>query len=463
MNVPRVPIAPRLLCVLLLCLSSLASAADAEKPQPSGPPPKDRLFPAPLLHAPELTYTVQLLYPTPPKGDAVADARKLLAEKYKELAGTWKPGAPQPETEVRAIPPEDIDRPDEEMLSFFARRLTPDERKRLMGAKSATLLAFRVPFAKRNEALLAATRFAHQLASERGAFLFDAETREYFTPQSWKESRLDGWTGDAPSLQAHITMHVYDRGDGLRMITLGMAKFGLPDLVVEQVSRSLTNDVGSLVNAVAQLLAEGLELTPDGGLNVDLGRVKEAKAKSRFEARVTPGARRSVKLWALDGRRDDGDPQNPLLELFFPGTGTPNARQLAALDALFGKKADNLTPVPPGDPELAEVTRKALARLNALKPRIEKGLRAPEELLVKAGFRTDDGSTEHMWLVVSEWKKDRLYGTLANEPFEVSGLRMGSPVDVALSEVDDYVYVGPDGKKEGGESSRILQRREEGR
>ena len=339
----------------------------------------------------------------------------------------------------------------------------PGERKRLMGARHATVLAFHVPFARRNEALLAATRFAHQLASERAGFLWDAETREYYPPQRWKEERLDGWSGGAPSLPAHITMHVYGEGESLRVITLGMAKLGLPDLVVEQVPRSMSNEMGTLVNGVAQLLAEGLELPEDGTLNVDLTRVKDAKVKRRLEGMMGEGARRKMKLRAIEARRDRGDPENHLLEIAFPGSGTAHARQLAALDTLFGKRPDPITPVEPGDPELAEVARKARLRLNELKPRIEKGLRPPEELLVKAGFRTDDGSSEHMWFEVTGWEKDKLRGTLANEPHDVSGLRLGSTVSVPLQDVDDFLYKGPDGATEGGESSRILMRRQEGR
>jgi uncharacterized protein YegJ (DUF2314 family) len=62
---------------------------------------------------------------------------------------------------------------------------------------------------------------------------------------------------------------------------------------------------------------------------------------------------------------------------------------------------------------------------------------------------------------VITWEKDRLKGTLANEPFNVSRLRRGSPVDVAESEVQDYLYMSPDGTREGGESSTILMRREQ--
>jgi uncharacterized protein YegJ (DUF2314 family) len=475
----RAPVA-RLLSLVLLALAPLAckdkpadKARATAAPKPAATPAAKggseakapaaaNLFPREQLHASELSYTVLLVHPTAPKGDVVGGARKLLASKYKELNGAWKPEAPQPEVMVQALPQEEVRPIDPELLPYTARRLEAEERQRLLKARHATVLAFHVPFAQRDEALLAATRFAHQLAAEHQAFLWDAETAEYFSPQSWKKERLEGWSGGVPSVSEHITLHVYEKGEALRAISLGLAKFGLPDLVVEQVPQSMSAEVGRLVNAVAQLLAEGHPLSEDGVLEVDLAKVKDARLQRQLQEHTQKGASRRTRLQALMARRDPGDPENALLELGFPGSGTAQARQLAALDALFGPKDEdeNMASAAADDPELEEVARKTRARLAELKPRVEQGLRPPEQLVVKAGFRTDDGNVEHMWLEVTGWSGGKLRGTLANEPYHVSGLRRGSTVEVAPSEVSDYLYMGPNGAREGGESARILMRRE---
>jgi uncharacterized protein YegJ (DUF2314 family) len=459
------PTARGLLGILLLSLTTLAHAAE---PSPKAPAPAPALtkppgspFPKEVLHASELFYTVVLFHPTAPKGDVKAEANKLLAAKYKELSGAWKPDAPVPEVVIEVVPGEELEPIDEEHLSYFGRKVEPEDRKRLLGVKHATALNFHIPYAKRHESLLAAMRFSHQLATEQQALLFDPETREYFSLKRWKETRVDGWTGTVPSLPSHITMHVYADGGAQRMITLGMVKLGLPDVVVEGVSGSMTTDMGKLVNAVAQLLTEGLEPAASGELTVDLTRVKDARVQRMVTADDPKTAKRNAKLWALDGRRDRGDPENYLLEVGFPGNGPTHARQVAALDTLFGKKPDSIVSAPPADPELEAVAKKARARLSELRSRLTKGIHPPEVLLVKAGFRTDDKNLEYMWMEVSSWDQDRMRGTLANEPFNVSRLRRGSPVDVAETEVQDYLYVGPDGKREGGESSTILMRREQ--
>lgn len=438
----------------------LAPLAFAGKTGSEPPTPAARLFPRAQLRAPEIYWSVLLFHPSPPAKDVVASARKLLAEKYPQLNPPVVAGKSRTEAVVERARDEDLDPIDEDMLRYLARTLSPEERKSLMKARQATMLSFRVPFEQRHEALLAATRFAQQVASEHGAFLWDAETREYFSPKSWKELRLDGWSGGVPFVPAHIVLHVYREGEALRLISLGMAKFGLPDLVVEKVPQSLSQEMGRLVNGVAQLLAEGMVLSAEGTMDVDLAKLKDARLKEQLESRTQKGALRRAKLQALEAQRDQGDPENPLLELGFPGSGDLHARYVAALDALFGKRPDNITPVAPGDPELEAVARKARARLVELRPRVEQGMHPPEELLLKAGFRTDNGNLEFMWFEVTSWQAGSWRGTLANEPENVSRLRMGSPVSVSEPEVVDYLYLSPAGVREGGESSRILMRRQ---
>ncbi|HYH96330.1 DUF2314 domain-containing protein [Hyalangium sp.] len=459
MPLTRAPAARWLFSLLWLALAPLAYA-DKDKAAAQPPKPAARTFPRAQLRSPEILWTVLLFHPSPPPEGLVASARKLLAAKYPQLNLPQVPGKPRPEAIVEPARHEDLDPIDEDLLPYIARSLGPEERKNLLKARQATVLSFRVPFEQRHEALLLATRFAHQLASEHGALLWDSETREYFSPRSWSEDRLEGWRGGPPFVPAHIVMHVYREGETLRLVSLGMAKLGLPDLVVEQVPQSLSNEVGRLVNSVAQLLAEGLVLGADGTLDVDLSKLKDGKLRGQLEARIQKGAPRRVKLQALEARRDQGDPDNPLLELGFPGTGELQARQVAALDALFGRAPDPITPVAPGDPELEAVAVKARARLVELRARVDRGLRPPEQLLLKAGFRTDDGNTEFMWFEVTSWEAGKWRGALANEPQDVSQLRLGSTVSVPEPEVVDYVYMSPGGVREGGESSLILMRRQ---
>ncbi|KFA87330.1 hypothetical protein [Archangium violaceum] len=455
MTFPRMSIVARLLGGLLLCLVSGAHAAGK-----ATPPAASTASPAPRLHNEDITliYTFMLFHPTPPKGDVVAEARELLTSQYEELAGARKPEAPRPAVEFKTVPSEGLIPTDDAVLDVWGQRLNAEERKRLLGARHATALTFHVPFARRNEALLAATRFAHQLAVEHEGILWDISTRDYYSPLCWKKERLDRWSGGVPAVPAHITVDVHGEGESRRVTTSGMVKLGLPDLVVEQVPSSMLKDMGMLVGVVAQLLAEGLELSKDGTLNVDLARLKDARVKCLLEEMMAEGARRNMnmKLRALEARHGKAGPQKHLLEIVFPGSGTAHERHQAALDTLFGKRPVSLMGVKPEDPELAEVARKARLRLDELKPRVEKGLQPPERLEVRASFRTDDGGSEQLWFEVTGWENDKLRGRLVNLPFKAR------TVNVPLQDVSDYLYKRPNGTHEGGQSSRILMRRKEG-
>ena len=50
--------------------------------------------------------------------------------------------------------------------------------------------------------------------------------------------------------------------------------------MVEQVPQALSNEMGRLANSVAQLLAEGMGLSADGTLEVNLSKVKDAKLRA---------------------------------------------------------------------------------------------------------------------------------------------------------------------------------------
>jgi hypothetical protein len=52
-------------------------------------------------------------------------------------------------------------------------------------------------------------------------------------------------------------VHIYQDGEFLREITLGMEKAGLPDVVVERASWSTKNQIAGLINVFCQLIAEG--------------------------------------------------------------------------------------------------------------------------------------------------------------------------------------------------------------
>lgn len=63
-----------------------------------------------------------------------------------------------------------------------------------------------------------------------------------------------------------------------------------------------------------------------------------------------------------------------------------------------------------------------------------------------------------MWVEVTSWDGDVISGLLKNEPANIPSLHGGQQVTVSQSKVFDYIRRVADGREEGNETGRILQR-----
>ena len=278
-----------------------------------------------------------------------------------------------------------------------------------------------------------------------------------FALDAWDERRLEQWPEDAvPDISAHIVIHSYRDGDHLRAVTLGMVKFGLPDLVVESFASSNNRSVGHLLNLTAQALAEGA--APRGGiLTVRLADIRHTVIRTTQQAALGPHAKSEVVLRLREGRHDEGDPANRLVEIGFDEYPGPDlrARQDRLLSDLLGWE-DAITEVR-HDEALLAASARARERLAAMKALVATGLQPGQLLLVKAPFPKLDGGNEWMWVEVVAWKGRRIRGVLTNEPFEAPGLRAGQEIVVDEGDVFDYLLRHPDGREEGNETSRLIE------
>jgi uncharacterized protein YegJ (DUF2314 family) len=76
---------------------------------------------------------------------------------------------------------------------------------------------------------------------------------------------------------------------------------------------------------------------------------------------------------------------------------------------------------------------------------------------VKKQFGNDEKG-EHIWLDEVKFDVKKFSGVVANEPVEVTGVKMGDPATVEPKEISDWMYVR-DGKLVGGTSIRLLYKR----
>lgn len=445
---------PSLFSALLLCLTSCSMAKEPRPPFPPGPAFEERM-----------AFEFAVYYTGPPREEPRAALEALLAQGFpgftrledlgNEEMGNRRVLGAKWVTDARTsyLPP------DLEGLRYAGRGLDEAQAEALQQSDQALRLLFAYGSEHRWSGMREALRLTSALARRTDGLIWDNVSREVFTPDFWDEHRIATWpeTEGPPDLRPHFTIHSYREDDGLhRAVSLGLRKFGLPDVVVENYSGSSNKGVGNTINLLVQALAEGAPVDSNGDFDLDIRRIRNSAVRDEQLASLEANATAKASLRLVQGTPDEGDPENRLIEIAFDRSPGPDlqARQERLLTELFGAEEDVTADVD-HEAEVLAASQKAREKLAALKPAFLAGLPPGEVLLVKAPFPAPDGRREWMWVEVIEWKEDRISGTLQNEPVYVE-LKAGQRVQVSAAEVFDYIHKKADGSQEGNETAKIL-------
>ena len=334
--------------------------------------------------------------------------------------------------------------PPREFLDYTSYGLSDADKDGMQKSSDPVLLGYRAPRAGGLRGLKAFTTMVACMADKTEATVVDLASMETHSAKAFRERRLGKWTEEWPPLPGHFAIHAYRTGEYARAVSLGLAKFGLPDLVVNEFVPSQQGAMATLINLTADTMAKKGALAEGGRLTLELDG-------------------RTATFALAQAAREEGDPENRLWEIRFdgfPGQGL-RERQSAAMAQIFGSSPDEISYEDHDDAELTRLSKEAQQKLKKLKPLFQKGLAPGEHLSVKAPFPTDEqGGNEWMWVEVVAWKGDKIDGVLANEPQIVKGLRLGSEVTVRAGEVFDYIYEKADGTSEGNETGKLMAKRQ---
>jgi uncharacterized protein YegJ (DUF2314 family) len=99
------------------------------------------------------------------------------------------------------------------------------------------------------------------------------------------------------------------------------------------------------------------------------------------------------------------------------------------------------------DPDLQKAEAEARKRW----PEFAKAYQAKtgKDFVVK-GRISEGENVEYMWVNVTSIEGDTVKGTLDNEPVGLKGMKVGQAVEVKVTDVDDWLYIGADNKPVGG-------------
>lgn len=453
----------QLLQVAVVAALALAVCTSCSEKQSGGAEKsKQESIPAGVLMDQSIRFQYAIYYLPSSSVDPLVALRELLSKEKSPLMLADelpdKPGQPVvcghslTELQTQYAPP------DMQSLQYFGRGLTRNQAEQLQESRQVFIMDFTHNEVHVWEGLRTANRIAEALARETGGLLWDEETREVFTPDEWHRKRAQAWTDGFPNVSDHTTIHAYKSGEYVRTITLGMAKFGLPDVVAEDFSWSLNRTMGHLINLFCQSMAEGAVIDRPGEYDLDIRKIQNGEVRDPQISSLKTNATAVALLSLKKGKWEDGDPENRLIELRFDRYSgrDVHAKQEELLSSLFGWE-DSVTPVKHNE-ELLAASRMAKQKLPMIRKAFVDGLDPGEFIQVKAPFKTPDGGQEWMWVEVSAWEGDNIKGLLKNEPFNIPSLHGGQIVKVKQEDVFDYIRRFPDGTEEGNETGGIIQK-----
>jgi uncharacterized protein YegJ (DUF2314 family) len=441
-----------------IALALFACRPHDERARVVTPPPvaaKASAAPTSALRAPRAIVSFGIYGATPQR-----ELARALAQKAGFEVADAPPRVPSAKPTLLVLTPSvaEVPPPDTSSLQYRGRGLTKADEARLQNAAALTALAFDSPSLDAARSYHAAIEIAREVARRANGFVYDVATRAVYTPDSFGKL-LEGWTALVPDVRAHVTLDMYRDGELARIVSLGMEKLALPDVAVSQVSLNDSRAMGNLINLVLQTMIERGALDRTGELDVSVRSLRSAALRESLSTNWKKGATGTATVHLASAAQKDGDAENRLLELTFPGEGALQTRQTELVARVFGAD-DGLTMARDDDAELLAASRRAKAALAKLKPRLTPRPPELQQLMVKAPFTTTSGGVEWMWVEVVRWEGRKIQGILENDPYEVKGLKAGARVEVDEDALFDFILRRQDGTTEGNETGKILQARE---
>ncbi len=363
--------------------------------------------------------------------------------------------------EIDVMKADDLLLPPKDTLDTVAVGLTPSERESVHARPRAVMIRTQGRALPDQLPARAAFAAAAALAEELDGFVYDEVSRRIETASEAASHIVHAGLGEPAFERKHVVVQLYRQEDGTaRLLTLGMARFGSPDLSLRGANMGSGPLLAEVLNAAARQIAHGKS---DASITITLDDVATVIGKKPAELSSDPKSARPVTLDIVEPERIEADPDNEMAELLPPGHDGADPREAwdAVVASLFGRAPSMKTAI--DDPELAAIAKKAQRDLPGAIKRFEAG---EGTLFVKGPFpipteaRIDGGaSTELLWLEAASCDARACTGILSNDPTYATNLALGKTTSVKRAEVYDWVIQQKDGGTVGGESIKLLESR----
>lgn len=345
--------------------------------------------------------------------------------------------------EIETMTGDEMILPPKDTLDMIAPALTPKERESVHERRAAVVVRVRGDGTKDHVPARALFAVSALLADKLDGLVWDETTRRVESAAQTKQRAITVPLGAPAFFPRAIVIQFYRQGDGTaRLVTLGMSRFGAPDLSLRGCSMAAGAMLVDVINAIASSIVRGKDTLP---LSV-----------TPFDLQRTGGE--SVSFEVADAERVQGDPDD-FLELVPAGSnGSSRESWDAVVKKLFGESARSV------ETKFDKTLETAAARARKELPAVLKRFAAGEgELFVWGPFtippdeRADGGPVdEWLWVKVVSCDDTACTGALSNRPMYATNIASGKTTSLPRSKIADWQLRYADGGITGGDTTKML-------
>lgn len=330
---------------------------------------------------------------------------------------------------------EDVVLPPKDTLDVVAIGLSPAERDGVAERKQALVIEAEGNPTPEQPAARLLFAVAAELAERLDGFVYDETERRIFDVDEMLARTIRAPAGTSVFQPELIAIQLFRQEDGTeRMTTLGMLRFGVPDLCIQGANMTDAPLLAGILDDAARQVVDGATDLP---LTIALEPTKQ------------------VRLGAVTPERDPTDPENDLVELTPEGGPTREAWD-KVVTTLYGGSGDESAP----DEAVAKKIRATL-------PDAVKRFQGGEGyFFVKGPFpipedeRLDGGEgTKQLWIQAASCSPTLCSGMFTPEPSAPTNIAPGKTVSVNRAEALDWMLRQRDGGTAGGETLRARVKR----
>jgi len=347
--------------------------------------------------------------------------------------------------------------PDLDYLEFSSHGLSEIEKAELQSPFRAIYLLFSGVKANVISSQFSINRSISDIVKDKEVIIYDDITYETFNKSSWETDRVNSFIEGDLNLGSQIVIHTYRENEYCRAVTLGMEKFSLPDISIQNISCHDQMSYGNLINLIGQTWLENQNSLDFEALFLDINQIKCKTVKTQMLSSTSENADLKGVVKFKHVEPQEGDALNFQVEIVFEIENFSSLQEAQddLISRLFGFE-DGINYIKHNE-RLLRVSEEAKERLPELKSLFNNGLEPGSSILLKAPFTTDTGGREWMWVEVTKWKNTKIKGILQNDPFEIKGLKSGALVDVNEKDIFDFILYLPDGTSEGNETGKVIE------